>query len=448
MTTTVAEARGVIGRRLRAISPMQPVTWVLPLAVMSAALLSMRQSFTVRATNGLTPTQAAIVAGIGLLTALVITGRFRMPPPPLVPTIALLTAFSVILTAYAIAATRGLTADQCLTSDRALLFQVIVIGCYVLIVTVIRTRHAVVMVLRGLVVGATISSLFALVQTATGVDLAPNFRIPVLLKADATTLVTDLLRAGSIRPQGSAGHPLELSAVLTTVVPLALAVTLYSRARGERWWLWASATGIIVLAALSTVSRSAIVGMAVIAGVFALFSPIKRTLIGIAGAAGLVAVAWALNVPMLSRLTTVISSGSQDGSLESRGYGARYVSLHLTDNLWFGQGPGTYDLTRQPVLDNEYLTRLIEGGVFGLAAFCVILVVGIGSALYAGYRAVRAKDRVTADLAACIAAALAVIAVTATVLDVSGFAQITSLMMLLIPLAVVLTRGEQNSDPA
>ncbi len=444
--TVLTEARDTLGRELRQISITRPTTWAFPLALMAAALLSMRQSFTVRATHGLTPLQFTIMAGVGIIAVLVALGICQLSTPPAGPTAAIVTGFVIILATYAAAATRGMTADECVGADRVLLIQVMLVGAFLLVTTIVRTPRAVVLILRGLVAGATVSAMFALVQTATGQDLAPMFRIPVLLKADVTVLVTDLFRAGVVRPQGSAGHPLELSAVLTAVVPLGLAVTLYSRKRGERWWLWAGATSIITLAALSTVSRSAVVGIIVVAAILAVFSPIKRTMIGVGAVLAGVLIALAFNVPILNRLAAVISGGSQDGSLESRGFGVNYVATHLSDHLWFGQGPGTYDLMRQPVLDNEYLTRLIEGGLLGLLAFCLILGTGLVAGLTATIRAARARHRLATDLAACVTASLAVIAITATVLDVSGFAQISSLMMLLIPLAVVLTREDADVE--
>ena len=116
-----------------------------------------------------------------------------------------------------------------------------------------------ILTLRGVVVAGAISAFYAVLQTFGGIDLAPDVRIPVLLKADTATLVTDLMRAGTVRPQGASGHPLELSAILTILTPIAVGVTLHARARHERWIPWALACMLIMGGALTTVSRSAVV---------------------------------------------------------------------------------------------------------------------------------------------------------------------------------------------
>lgn len=422
-----------------------PRVWAGALAVMCVALLAMRQSFLLRASSGLTPMQTSICVGVILLCAGAIFGKDRIPRPPVVPLLVVLTAVVVAMASYAAAASHGLTPAQVVSADRGLLGQVIMLATFLLVVTVVRSRTAVVWILRGLLIGGAISALYALLQTATGFDIAPYMRIPVILKGDTTTLVTGLMRAGTVRPQGAAGHPLELSAVLTALTPIAIGVAFEARHRGERWWPWALTGGIIAFGAFATVSRSAIVGMGIAALVFALVSPIRRTLVAAIASLAVLAISYILQFSLLTGLSQVLSEGSKDNSLESRSFGADYVTTHFPDHLWLGQGLGTYDLKTQPVLDNEYLSRLMEVGLLGMATFAAIFITGAIAAGIAVIRAMRAHDRGRVDLAAGVLAGIAVIGVIATILDVNGFAQISMLMILLVALASVLMRGADEA---
>lgn len=401
----------------------------------------MRQSFLVRGSYGFTPMQLAIVLGTALLVGGLLVGGDRMPQPPVIPTAIVCGVLMVHLLSYVGASARGIDDDQYLSADRALLSQTVMALAFLLLVTVIRTRQGVIWILRGLLVGGALSAGYALLQTAVGLDIAPFMRIPVILKNDTATLVSDLMRAGAVRPQGAAGHPLELSAVLTTLTPVALGVSLEAKARGTRWWPWAILGGIIAAGALVTVSRSALVGMFLTATIFALVSPLRRTLWTAGIATVIVLAAAAAQLRVFNQLAEVLAVGSQDNSLESRSFGAKYVRAHFDDHLWLGGGPGSYDLTRQPVLDNEYLSRLMEIGVIGVGAFCLYLGLGVTAASVAAIRALRARDRGLTDLSAGVAAAIATIVVTASILDISGFAQVSMLLTLLVALSVVLMRG-------
>ncbi|GAC69191.1 O-antigen ligase family protein [Gordonia soli] len=417
-----------------------PRLWAGTLAVMSVALLAMRQSFLLRGSRGLTPMQATILLGVVLLIAGIVFGGQRVPAPPLIPSLLVIGVLMIVLMSYAAAAARGMTAAQQAGADRSLTTQVLSCGAFFLLVTVIRTRTAVIWILRGLVIGGTLSALYALLQTAIGFDIAPHMRIPVLLKADVSTLVSGLMRAGSVRPQGAAGHPLELSAVLSALVPIAVGITSEAHSRRERWWPWAVMGTILAVGALTTVSRSAIVGMAVAAVVLALYSPIRRAVVGITSIGVVVGGAWVVQLPLFTRLNEVFTSGSNDNSLGSRSFGANWVSEHYVQFFWLGQGPGTYDLNKQPVLDNEYLSRLMEVGVLGLLGFITFIAVGVVASQRATFTARRGHDRGFTDLCAGVAGAVAAIGVIAIVLDIGGFAQISTMLTLLVPLSVCLAR--------
>lgn len=421
--------------------------WAWGLAVLCVVLLGMRQSFLLRGTGGMSPTQFAVVCALAIVVCGVLFGNDALPrPQAAMAVIVAAVAISTLIT-YSAAAARGIPAPELLYVDHTLFARFIGIAIVVLTAFVIRTQRAVVIVLRGAVIAGVVSALYALVQVGAGIDLAPLVRVPGLLKADTTTLVTDLMRAGSVRPQGAAGHPLELSAVLTVLLPIAAGVAFDAHARRERWWPWALACLMIALGALGTLSRSAVVGMAISLAILACVSPIRRTIVVAVTGACVVGLALLFRIPMIEQLFQVITGGSQDNSLGSRAFGAQYVGVHFTDHLWFGQGIGTYNIAEQPVLDNEYLGRLMEGGITGLAGYIMLLVLGIGSAAVATFRAFRRSDRAFTDLAASVVAALAALAAISSILDISGFAQISTLMYILIGISVAMLM-QSRADPS
>lgn len=412
--------------------------WAWCLAIMCVALLGMRQSFLLRGSGGLSPSQAAVLAALAIVVTGVVVHHDPVRRVPAPTVIVLCIVATALVASYAGVSSRGLTSFELQYTDPAFLAHVTGIGLALLIIISIRTPRAIVIALRGLSVAGAISAFYALLQTATGIDLAPAIRIPGLLKADTATLVTDLMRAGSVRPQGAAGHPLELSAVLTVLAPVATGVALHAYGRRDRWWPWALISLVIVGGALTTISRSAVVGLAVSVVVFACTSPIRRTVAFLGCAVSAVVVALVFQVPIVNQLYQVVVGGSDDNSLGSRAFGANYVGRHFVDHLWFGQGVGTYNVTVQPVLDNEYLSRLMEQGLVGLIGFAALLALGIGSAGTAAFRALRSGDRAMTDLASGVTASLAAFATVSSILDISGFKQISTLMFILVGLSVAL----------
>lgn len=438
-----------------AIRRRQLVTWLraddhlaaVIIAVFCALLLAMRQDYRVPLTTGLPPARAAACAGLLALLIGVAAGRpywiRAVRSIPLLPAVAALGIAATTFASAAHATTGSMDSTSMMLSGYALRDAVTVLAAFVVIVAVVRTVEAIVIVARGLVIGATVSALAGLVNYVTGVDLAPLITLPGLKFGDET-LVTNLMRDGVVRPQGSAGHPLELSSVLTILMPVAVGLAFEAHRRGVRWWPWAGAATVLIAGAAATVSRSALVGMAVAAVVFAAYWPIRRTIRVFAAAVGALGLLWLINVPILRTLIDVVTSGSKDASLQSRSIGRDYVAEQVGHHIWLGQGAGTYDVRVQPVLDNDYLSQLMQIGVVGVAALVVFYLTGLGAGLIAAARLRRAGST-AAELAPGLLASVAVVAVIGTILDIGGFAQVSMLFTALVALSVCLLRAAGES---
>lgn len=389
-------------------------------------LLGMRQQFTVPHTGlGQSPAQLLALAGAAcwLLTRMV--GQRGVSG---------LRALRVVIGAQLVAAVASYAAgmllwhgsDQLSAADQALVTECTLALFALFVVEAVRTRRQLETVLRGIVLAGALSAAFAIVQSLANVDLAAKFKLPGL-KVTASTLVDQLLRDGVVRPQGSAAHPLELGAITTILIPIGLALTLSARRR----WPWACATALIAGGAAVSLSRSAVVGLLVALAVMVPRWPVRR----VAGIASMAAVAAFLvflsGSRVASALFDLLSSGSHDYSLQSRANGRSYVWAHFADHFWFGQGLGTYDVPRQPVLDNQYLDQVMETGVIGLLLLIAVLV----AAFVYAFRASRvALDPAVSELASGLSGSMAALLVIYAIIDASGFVQISTLTWLLVGL--------------
>jgi O-antigen ligase len=401
-------------------------------------LLGMRQTFTVPLTFGLSLGQFLLYI-VAPLWALVAARKRHDAPVNRWLVVAILCYLTASLLSYGAAVSRGMVLRGFTFGDRYIFTDIVLCAMVAAIITSLTTADRVILLLKGLALGATVSATFAILRLVAGIDLSPMFILPGL-KANNFVLVTNLAREGVDRPQGSAGHPLELAGVLTVVIPLCLAVAMCARARGERTWPWYMCTGILVCGALVTVSRSAIVGLAAAVVVMAWRWSIQRLATVVLAAAAAIGAALLLRLHVVSAILQAFVNVSKDSSIASRELGASYVTAHYRDHFWLGQGAGMYPAYDQPVLDNQYLSRLMETGALGLLSFVLLLGVALVLALRAG----SSTDRVIAELSGAVSGSLAALAVISTILDVSGFVQIWTVTWILVALSTVLWRLDRQ----
>ncbi|OBB22198.1 hypothetical protein A5792_06725 [Mycolicibacterium peregrinum] len=397
-------------------------------------LLGMRQTFTVPLTFGLSLGQFLLYIGAALWAVAGVSGK-KSPIANRWLVIALAGYLTASLLSYGAAMSRGMVVRGFAFGDRYIFSDLALTAMVIAIIAMTTTTDRVRLLLKALVLGAAVSASFAIVRLVTGADLAPMFILPGL-KPNDFVLVTNLAREGIDRPQGSAGHPLELAGVLTVVIPLGIALVACARAKGERAWPWSVCTGLLICGALATVSRSVIVGLTAAVVVMAWRWSIQRFAAMLLAAVAAIGVGVLAQMHVFSAIVQSFANASSDSSIASRGRGAAYVISHYRDHFWIGQGTGMYPAFQQPVLDNQYLSRLMETGALGLLSFVVLVAVAVLLALKASASA----DPVIAELAGSISGSLAALAVISTILDVSGFIQIWTVTWILIALSTVVWR--------
>ena len=310
-------------------------------------------------------------------------------------------------------------------------------------------REAVVVVLAG---GGTLVAVLALVESRTGFNpfdhlqgLVPELRY----RADGFLSAAQEGRGGRLRVRASAQHPIALGAALVLLVPLALHL-----ARRRRSLAWVAAAALLVLGALATVSRTAMVMLLAEVVVFAVLRP--RTARRL----------WPALLPLVLvvHLATPGVLGAFKGAFfpkggivaQQRSGAATYGSGRLADlepglREWSrtplaGQGYGTRITQRTdpkhnaPILDDQWLGLLLTTGAAGVAAFAWLFA-----------RAVRRLGRrshgrdAEADLALALAAATLAFAVGMATYDAFSFVQVTFLLFLLLGLGGALLGAPQRA---
>jgi O-antigen ligase len=212
-------------------------------------------------------------------------------------------------------------------------------------------------------------------------------------------------------------HPIELGVVSSMLLPLSVWRAVHDR-KGQRRLHWA-VVGLFVLANAMTVSRSALIGLVI---ALAITLPcLPRTvrqwaaLVTPLGAAALF-----VSVPgLISTMLATATVGSSDSSITYRTNDYPLALRLVTDRPWFGIGPGTWIPTR-PIdnFDNEYLLVAVTMGVVGLVALLAYLIVPVLAALTA---ARHAEGNELKLLAASVAAAGLIAAVTSGTFDSMSF---------------------------
>lgn len=282
-----------------------------------------------------------------------------------------------------------------------------------------------ILVLCGGVYGALLVA-----TAAVGTEFSTELRFPLLVDAGALADV-EAMRAGFVRPQGMAGHPLEAGSVAAVLVPIGFGLTRGLAAKNHPWMFWAVVTGVTALGAVSTFSRSATVALVFAFAVMAMRWPFDMMLRA-AGAAVAVAVAAAVAFPDRFGAYFGLFSldASSDSSLFSRQMAREHVARVLSSHFWTGEGMGTQGPLGRPILDNQYLGIVVELGVPTLLVFIALICVPAWHCLH---KSVHLPVR-RAHLTLGIAGSLAALAVIFAVLDAFAFPQIRMLTFVLLAL--------------
>lgn len=304
----------------------------------------------------------------------------------------------------------------------------------------IKTRTQLDRTLMLLVGSCTVVAATAILEARTGQNYFNGLeRVIPILDFDPGNIVAPAERGGEVRAYASSQHAIPLGAMLVMMLPLAF--YLFKRTNRKEWLV---AGLILTMGALSTTSRTAIVMLIVIGLVFLW---LKRD-------ATIRLLPWvpvalvAIQIAMPGTLGTFkaiffpkqgLIAEEQEG--EGTGTG-RIADIGPSLQEWgrqpfFGQGLGTrltsqFDTMQNArILDDQWLSSLLEVGMLGVAALIWMLV-----------RAIRRLKRFAKNddsdygwLLTALASAIYAFAIGMLTYDAFSFIQVTFMLFLMLGLS-------------
>jgi len=328
-----------------------------------------------------------------------------------------------VLLAYAHSAGLPLPPEERTTADAGLIRLAGFVGLVCVAADGLERRHVWTLLRRWTVLCGLLSILVG-VQILTGEVWVDNLSLPGL-KAPEGLAVQQ--RGDILRPSGTATHPLELSAVFSMTMPVAVVVAIRER---RRPWLMRLVAVVVPVILLLSGSRSAL--LCGLVAFLILMPALPLRLRWIASGLGVVGLAafFVLKPGFLGALRELFAGADEDPSVASRTESYRVVYEYWQTNPWLGRGVGTF-LPHYWILDNEYLLMLMGGGLVVVGALLGLFVTTTWSALRTRATEEDPEDRM---LVMALLAGAAAGAVSAAFFDAFSFPQAAGCLFLLIGL--------------
>jgi O-antigen ligase len=324
------------------------------------------------------------------------------------------------------------------------LFSFVVV--FYLLVSVVRTRAAVDTVVKTLVGGGAVVAVLAVIEARTG--LTPFTRLDAVFPflVSDPSFDSGINRGGATRAVGSAEHPIALGAAFVMLVPLAIYIV---KVTSSKWWYLA--LGALVVGVTSTVSRTGILMLLVLAVVFLWLRgaetrrlwPIVVPLIvathfAVPGTLGALKAAFFPAGGLIAEQEALPGDCSSSGRVADIGPTLDEVGK----KPFFGYGYGTRIVTGPDsnacILDNQWLGTLYE---LGLAGFLSWLLLFIVVARRFG-RAARDDPSPEGWLLVAVTASVTAYAFGMFTFDALGFSQVTFLLFLTLGLGAAVRANQ------
>jgi hypothetical protein len=319
------------------------------------------------------------------------------------------------------------------TVIKVISFMVSFVIVFYLVASLVREDRDVVALVDVLLVCGIVVATFAVVEAHTGLNVFDRLAqaIPGMVALPAEYIPP---RFGQVRALASAQHPIALGALLALLLPFAA----WRISRGHRLY-GAAAACLLVIGTLSTLSRTAIVMMAVEVIVFVSLRPHAARRLWPLALPLLLAVHIALPGALGTVKDTFFPQGGivkdQESAKGLQGQG-RLADLSPTLDAWaeepmLGRGFG---VPHVQVLDDQWLGLLLDAGVVGVAS----LVWVFGRVLRRLNRGARSRGDDAADLLVALSASITAYAVGMLTFDTFSFIQVTFIFFVLLGLAASL----------
>ncbi|HWF52287.1 MAG TPA: O-antigen ligase family protein [Solirubrobacteraceae bacterium] len=293
----------------------------------------------------------------------------------------LLFLWAASLISYLLIDRGALGAHQLKGADRYLMELTMMTGVAFLAAECLTSLDDVRRVLRAVCWGGAFCGAVAALQFWIKLDISP-----VLRKLPGFSVITDSSGIGGrdavSRVVGTATHPIELGIVSAMILPLAIWLAIYDgdRSQFKRW----APVALIAVSAVVSVSRSAIVCVALAMAVFVVAMPARQRVVAISTLPMALAGVFVSAHGLIRALLHLLGVGNADPSIAHRVNTYTYVEQVVSQAPWFGHGVGTYIADSNiHILDNEYLKTLIESGIVGAVALLALFLVPMFASLLA-----------------------------------------------------------------
>lgn len=322
-----------------------------------------------------------------------------------------------------------------------------------LVVSVIRTERDVDFMISVIVTCGAVLSGFALVESVTGYNVFNHLggHFSFLREVPLPYSLTGADdRGGRLRVFASAQHPIALGAVLVMVLPLA--IYLAKTREALRWW---AAAAMLTLGVVSTVSRTGVVMLIVVGLVFLWLRPKGTKKLWPALLPLLVAVHLVMPGSLGALKEAFFPSGGivaeQQSAAGTRGSG-RLADFTPTLAEWsrspiLGEGYGSRvvdgDNPNADILDDQWLSLLLETGIVGVAAWIWIYA----RVLRRLVARAKSDDSKHGLLCAALSASIIAYAVGMLTYDSFSFVQVTFVLFMLIGISAVRYVPSPESVP-
>lgn len=341
--------------------------------------------------------------------------------------LAVLALITCVLMSYSLASFQGLPSAETSVADSGLLRMASWAGVALVANDGIDSKERFRTLLERFALTGGLLATLGLAQFWTGQSLLDWLSLPGFTADQTITSVQN--RSGFVRSAGTATHPLEYGAVLCMALPIAIALALTGQHRSAfaRWY----PVGAMAFASYLSVSRSALVGVAVGLVVSALGWPRQIRRKAVLVLIGAMTAAYFAVPGMAGTIRGLFMGVGNDSSTMSRTNAYDLAFGIANRNPFFGRGFLTL-LPEYVILDNQYLGILIELGYVGLAVTGTMLIASIGVAGKSGIHSRRFDD---AQIGFGVAAALISGATVFAFFDGLGFPMSAGMLFLTIGLA-------------
>lgn len=339
-----------------------------------------------------------------------------------------------LLIAYAAGQARGLTLTEANGTDRALLYYLVFCGIALACADGILSRKRLDDVVRTLVWAATAMAVIGLVQAFVNFDFTQYITLPgFVLHYDTIGLEQ---RAGFSRVASTTSHYIEFSAVMAVMLPFAIHMARFAAVPLTRQL--ALVSSVLIAAAIPlTLSRTGMLAVLVMC-VTMLPAWSWRTRFNIL-AAGMTVLAFMMvtRPGFVGTLVSLFTDLGSDNSIQGRTNDYDAVWEYFRQRPWVGRGPGTFGGEDYIILDNQWLSTLVETGIIGVVALMAVYGIGLWLAVTSLRRSTVAADR---HLAACLTTAMVIAVISSGTFDAFAFTTFTTTIAICLGLAGAMWR--------